>query len=251
MPVYVNAIIGYMGVIKNWAVALTSPARLAITGTAITLLILLSGRAYATPYGSGAYDSCSYQQDCSNDSGHSSNGGSSSTGIDSGNEQPDRDQPSSSSILLNDFPEYFDNEGKLLTAQVGAVHFFEVLVGRQAERHSVTILEILEARVRIVVASDPIEAELAVGQTKIFDVSGDNQDDIAIELIGVKNATASLRYQALANDNIEEPASTNVVQPINKSYIWIFYSVLALLGVFGLIILWFRRRHSSLGDSQS
>lgn len=187
-------------------------------------VLLFPALAQAAVYGGGTYDSCKYSQGCSSSSGGASTSGQTSP---SGNQA---EVSAGAQIILNNFDEYFKQDGKHLELTKDQVIFFDVTENGVLERHSVTVKEVGADYVILIVSSDPITARLSMGQTESFDVSGDKQNDIAITLTSIKDTKAFITFQALSAA-AKTPSKESIEQSSEKdrNYTWIIISVTAIV----------------------
>ncbi len=181
----------------------------------------------AVSYGGGSYGSCAYTKDCS----------TSAPGSVTGNQNQ---SASGFTILLNDFKEYLSSTGKELTVSVNQVIYFDITVAGQTERHSVTIKAIGPNYIDIVIASNPINDRLYVGDTKQYDVNSDGQKDIQITLNSISTSgQADITFKALSpapSETKTTPTATTVVST-KKSHTWLWLAGFGGLAAVGL--LWF------------
>src|SRR3989338_1206488 len=92
-------------------------------------LFFVPSQVWASTYGSGDYGDCEYGNSCPSQSSSSSGGGETTTAEDSNDE-----------ILLNNFSEFFGDEGKQLTLEPGQVVNFDVITDGETQHKSITIV---------------------------------------------------------------------------------------------------------------
>ena len=206
-----------------------------ITGLiAVSIPLLFSSSVFASTYGSGSYDSCKYSQGCT------------ATGAPK-KTTPTADQ--STTILLNDFPEFFEDNGKTLDLSESQIVNVNLDIDGQAVTFSITIKQVGDTFVIMGFAPKVFSATLTIGQSGKYDLNIDGQDDIIITLNYINDGKANLTFKAALNSTVSPPATNNSVsEPTpaklkGSSWLWIILSILAIL-IVGLIffILWWRRR---------
>ncbi len=183
----------------------------------------------ANTYGSGSYNACTYGQGCP-------------TSTPSSNPSP-----SGSSILLNDFAEYFTASGKTLDLKVKQVVYFDLTENDHIVRHSVTVKEIGINQVVLTITSSSFDTFLLIGDKKQYDVSNDGQSDIEIALNGIANQVATLTFRQLSP---AKPPTAATGQTKPKSSFWLLVLSLVSLGLgilIFLILFWRRRRQREPG----
>lgn len=139
-------------------------------------------------------------------------------------------------IVLNDFDDYFGT-GKQLDLKVGDIIYFDI----NGERHSVTVKEIGDTYVVVVIASDPITARLVIGDTQQYDVTNDALNDIETHIDDIKNGVASATFRQLTHASSVVPAP-KVNTQIAKRASWWWWLVIAILAVSALLILALTKR---------
>jgi len=210
-----------------------------ITGLLLTgSLLLVPGRAVASTYGSGAYGSCPYGQSCPASS--SSGSGTSST--------PPTTTPASQ-VLLNDFAEFATAGGKTLDLSAGQAVYFNITVNGQTENHSITVKQVGDGFVILTFAPNGFDTTISTGQTGLYDVNDDGQNDIKITLNSITNGVASLTFSSVLGTSTTQTPGTNTTAPATsaaskgRAWLWITLSILAILVALGIFfILWRRRR---------
>jgi hypothetical protein len=103
-------------------------------------------------------------------------------------------------VLLNNLTGFIGSNGltiEMLPNQV--VHF----AAHDNSLHSVTLNTIGKDFVILTVASKPIDATIYVGETKLFDPTRDNINDIEITLKRVSSSAAELNFRQLPNEPLE------------------------------------------------
>jgi len=151
-------------------------------------------------------------------------------------------------ILLNDFTEYLDGTGKLLSELVIGQ---EIVFNVDSERHTATIKEIGDIYVVVTLASTPFDITLSVGESRQADVTGDGINDVQVTLNSITNGKADLTFVELAKPVLTElprtgPSVTPTTLPIVPSsngtnniisVILITVLVIMTLGVLYFLIL--------------
>ena len=220
-------------------------------------IILPAPLAAALAYGQGGYGQCQYGQNCPPASNSSSSSSSSSSSTSSGSGSTTTpsttDTASGSSILLNDYDQYFTDQGKILDVTAQEVIYFNVDIpntdvgGVITQKHSVTIQEVGDDYVILVIASTPQTVRLTVGQTGQYDVTGDGHNDIEITLNSIINKKANLTFKQLGNATKKTTKTVAVNSaPAPKKSWWpiIISGLITLLGI-GLLIWLVRRRRKN------
>ncbi|HSX14993.1 MAG TPA: hypothetical protein VLE72_03785 [Candidatus Saccharimonadales bacterium] len=203
------------------------------------LMLVSSGTAWATTYGNGTYGNCPYNTGCASSSQSST--------------QAQPAQPEA--ILLNDFQDFFQPGGKTFDLVVNQVVYFDVAGLNGTERHSITINEIGPDYVVFTIASTPIQDRLYVGQSKQYDVTSDNKDDIKIALNSITDGKANMTFFAL-NQSVSNPSQNQAAPQASSSlwWLWLSLSILAIVAALVVFfILWKRRkdRHSDITTNSS
>lgn len=104
-------------------------------------------------------------------------------------------------MLLNEFEGYLKGTGKKLMLTLNQVVHFKV----SSDTHSATVKEVAGDYAVIVLASEPMEVRLNVGETNKYDVTKDGKNDISITLEGVYNGVASLTFaQVLGESTVHQ-----------------------------------------------
>lgn len=65
------------------------------------------------------------------------------------------------------------------------------------EKHSITINNVKEASAEIRISSDPIDIELAIGESKRLDINKDGKDDVIVKLEKLENGEVSVALTIL------------------------------------------------------
>ena len=110
-------------------------------------------------------------------------------------------------ILLNDFVEYLDGTGKLLSELVIGQ---EIVFNVDYERHTATIKEIGDMYVVVTLASTPFDITLSVGESRKADVTGDGVNDVQVTLNSITNGKADLTFVELAKPVLTELPKTGI-----------------------------------------
>jgi hypothetical protein len=132
---------------------------------------------------------------------------------------------SGSSILLNDFESYFGNGKKLMLSGNQVIHF-NIEKRENIEKHTVTVARVGDKYVDVVIRSEPINARLAIGEKKVFDVDNDGRDDIEVSLQSIINGQAEMSFKQLQT-------VTATVQKANGfSWWWLILLIAALILIF-------------------
>jgi len=107
------------------------------------------------------------------------------------------------------------------------------------ESHSVTISEITDTSVTIIIQSDPITLELNIGDIKTVDVDGDGTSDLELTLNGITDGNADITINTLVQiPEVEPTASTSepTSEPKAKSSTgWWIALIIVVIG----LIAWF------------
>lgn len=223
---------------------------LASLGIALGLL-LPAPVVGALAYGDGNYGQCQYGQNCPPASNSTTNNSSGSGATGSGQAATPTDQ-TGGAVLLNDFDSYFQTAGKTLDLAAAQVVYFEVDVpnatagGVSKEKHSITIKEVGDNYVVLVIASEPQTVKLYVGQTGEYDVTSDGKNDIAITLNSIVDKKANLTFKQLGTTT-KKTTTTVAATPAPATKNWwpiIIYSLMTLVGIGLLIWLITRKKRS-------
>jgi hypothetical protein len=199
-------------------------------------LFFIPARVLASTYGSGNYGSCAYGTSCPSSSNPT---------------------PTSTDIVLNDYSEFTTGSGKQLTISAGQVVYFDVTVDGQTVRKSITIVSVSDNCVDFTITLDTtkLNSELCVGDSKSYDVDGDNKDDIKITLNSIADGKANMTFKALLGASISEPSTNQpaataktVTKGQSKSW-WLGLMVAIFLLVIGLIIFLLLRRRKRKDDN--
>jgi len=198
-------------------------------------LLIIPANVLAAPYGSGSYDDCKYSQGCD------ASGGPITT------TPPDNQ---GSIILLNDFSEFFTEDGKTLDMGVADVVHFNLTVDGQLEDYTITIKQVGDNFVILTFAPDSFDVTLTIGQSGQYDVNGDGKKDIKVTLNGISDGKANLSFSAVLGNSTVQPSNDDsatvekvAVPQKGKSWLWMILSILAIVtAIFIFFILWRRRR---------
>jgi hypothetical protein len=219
---------------------LTTPSKLKklILYPLFTLAILLvPAHVLASPYGSGGYSSCTYNDSCASSSSSSSPSSTTTT--------PTTDQPTQ--ILLNDFSEYFTSSGKQLDLSAGQSVSLDMVTDGVTQTYTITVGAIGDKYVDLIFSTASLNGRINVGETKEYDLNGDGKNDIKITLNSIKDGKANFTFATVLG------ASTTTTQPNlstpksvpekGRSWLGIILSIVAII-IAALIffILWWRRR---------
>jgi outer membrane biosynthesis protein TonB len=167
--------------------------------------------------------------------------------------------PAAVTILLNDFSQYLDGTGKLLTGlKIGQVIDFNT----GSEGHTVTIKEIHDDYVVITLAPAPGDLVLNYGEAKQADVTGDGVNDIEITFTAINNGKADLTFAQLAVILVTELPKTGVsltpvlsptptVTVVNNSSgseatIWLCVGFIGFVLVGVMIFFLVRKKHEAV-----
>ncbi len=237
----------------SWEAYATSKAW-TLSDSAGTKTMYVRFKDSASNISSGVSDTIEYTPPANNSdissggqSSSSSGGSSASHSSDGGASKAPKER-----VILNDFPEFFDTQGVKREIKPNEVYYFTLKSATsQTEEHSITVKEIKNGRVTIVVASEPQTITLGEGETKQVDVDRNGQDDIAVTAQSISGNTAVLVTRYLSNttppstpnnnSSNDTGQKTNSSQDSSKSgFNWwqagIALVVLLLIGV-GVIIL--------------
>ncbi len=204
----------------------------------------------ALAYGDGNYGQCQYGQNCPPASNTSTTSNTSTSSNSSTTTPTDQ---TGSSILLNDFDSYFQTTGKTLDLATAQVVYFEVDVpnatagGVSKEKHSITIQEVGDNYVVLVIASQPQTVKIYVGQTGEYDVTSDGKNDIAITLNSIVNKKANLTFKQLGTTTKTTTKTVAAAPPASVKKNWwpiVLYGLMTLLGVGILIWLIARKKRT-------
>jgi hypothetical protein len=98
-------------------------------------------------------------------------------------------------ILLNNFPEFLNGSGKLLSElTVGQVIYFNV----DTAIHTATVKTVTDTYVIVTLASTPVDLTLNIGETKQADVTGDGISDVQVTLNSIAGGKADLTFVELS-----------------------------------------------------
>jgi len=106
-----------------------------------------------------------------------------------------------------------------------------------SESHSVTISEITDTSVTIIIQSDPITLELNIGDVKTVDVDGDGTNDLEVTLNGITDGNADLTINTLVQlPEVEPETPEPTLEPETKSSTgWWIVLIIVVIG----LIIWF------------
>lgn len=189
-------------------------------------LLFMPMRVLAATYGSGNYSTCTYSQGCP------------SSGT----------PPSTTPILLNNYPEYFTAQGKIVTVSAGQILYFETTTRGTTLKHTITIKTIGQDFVTFTIDNSTNQLTLHIGETQQYDVDGDGQNDIEITLRSIAGSIATMIFKNLSNaPKTQSPVSTTpplAINPKGTSHIWLWFSLsfIFLAFLIWFIIFWSRRR---------
>ncbi|MBS3159868.1 hypothetical protein J4436_03700 [Candidatus Woesearchaeota archaeon] len=114
--------------------------------------------------------------------------------------------------------------------------------------HTVTVKEINDDNVKILVQSEPIEAVIYIGETKKFNLNADNFYDLSVGLDNIQNNTALLRIQTIKEQIIseiptitEEKEAQEEVQEeqIEEETSLLWPIIIAILGILLIVGIYF------------
>lgn len=151
--------------------------------------------------------------------------------------QADVSSPLSKTIVLDNYTEFTEGDGKELRLEKGDMIHFTI----DGLPHSATLKQV-GADFAVLAFSDTVEdARLNTGQADDYDVTGDKKDDIRITLMSVDKTTAKLKFAQLAaaqasgqKDTVDTPSA---VEPAGINW-WLF----AVGGVVAAVIALIARR---------
>ncbi len=195
-------------------------------------LIVLPARALASTYGSGNYGACKYSQGCS----------SSSTGTSPS--APLTAQPASI-VLLNDYSQFFTDQGVTLTLKVGQIVYYELTINGVTQRFSITVKQIGANFVVLTFSPNAKDYTLYLNSTMAFDANGDGKNDIQIRLDSLTQDQVSLNFKALSSEpkTIPKAAPTALAAtPHHNHWLLIISLILIIVGLLIFILLFFKRR---------
>lgn len=105
--------------------------------------------------------------------------------------------------------------------------------------HSLTVSEITDTSVTVIIESDPIEITLEVGDTETVDVDGDGESDLEITLNSITNGEADLTINTLVEVPPELlPTEPTVTPPEPEAKGATGWWIVLIIVVIGLIV-WF------------
>lgn len=109
-----------------------------------------------------------------------------------------------------------------------------------AESHSVTVSEITDTSVTLIVQSDPVTVELNIGDIKTVDVDKDGTSDLEITLNDIIDGNADLTINTLINvpevEQEEPEVEPTITEPEAKSSIgWWIALIIIVIG----LVVWF------------
>ena len=164
----------------------------------------------------------------------SSGGTSSSNAAIGGSELPGEPEGS------NEGPDIDLSSEDVNIVQVGASQGQILSLTFGTVEHSVTIQEITENSVTLIIESDPIEVTLLIGETKEIDVDGNSINDLAITLNDIDDSIVDLTFERLVSvSEIEESEELLVEQEEKKgfNYWWVI-----LIFVVVVVIVWYFKK---------
>ena len=131
-------------------------------------------------------------------------------------------------ILLNDFDTYFDNGKKLVLTGNQVIHF-NIEKQKEVEKHTVTVARVGDKYVDVIIRSDPINARLAIGDVKQFDVNNDGHNDIEVSLISIINGQADMTFKQL-----QQAAVATTSKGVSWQWWWILIAMVLAVIVYGI-----------------
>lgn len=134
-------------------------------------------------------------------------------------------------IMLNDFPEFTNGEGKKVQLKVGQVVFFKV----DGQEHSATVKEIGIDYVILTLRSTPFDVRINLGQTGTFDVNEDNVNDIQITLSSIHDGIADLTFRDITSA-LKLPASSEDIAK-GDQFNWLLWVLIAGAILFMIIVI--------------
>lgn len=203
----------------------------------MVVCLIYAGTVFASTYGEGSFSGCSYGS-CSSSSG------------ESGAPSVPTSSKSASKIILNNFDEYFTDDGKSLSLGGGQTVYFDV----DSTRYGATVKTVSPDKVVLALTTtSPTVANMAIGDAIRFDVNKDGQDDIEVTLNSVTGSKAYLTFRNISEETpsstpspaaTETPADQQMTSAKRNSYFLLITSLAVLgVGLFIFIVLYLRRRH--------
>ncbi|HSX35781.1 MAG TPA: hypothetical protein VLH84_02495 [Patescibacteria group bacterium] len=162
--------------------------------------------------------------------------------------EPSTTSPETTQILLDDFSTFLSETGTQLSdLAVGQQVVFSLPQGTTTEKHSVTINQIGTDFVVVTLASKPIKATLHIGQTELYDLTGDGKDDIQLTLNKITRGVADISFKNIGKKSARTTSTATADASKATSHAWIWYVVGGTLVVASLIvgfIIWRHRRRN-------
>jgi len=146
------------------------------------------------------------------------------------------------SVMLNDYDEFSSGDGKELELNKGDKAQFTV----DGELHSATVKQVGGDFVILTLASTPRDVRLETGQTKSYDVTNDNKDDITITLASIHDGAARLGFSVPSTPQAENTATRDDTKttPSNGVGSWLLYVAIGAALLVVVVVLALRRRRS-------
>lgn len=145
-------------------------------------------------------------------------------------------------INLADFLEFLSNGKQVTGLREGDVLTFQV----DNEWHTITIQQILDDTVIVLIQSEPQTANLMPGRSTTFDVNGDNTNDIELTLDEIADKTASITFKQLRKPLATTASSSSIteeeVQSRTERYGWVVWLVVGVAAAL-LSTIYLKNRH--------
>ncbi|HEU4715645.1 MAG TPA: 6-bladed beta-propeller, partial [Candidatus Saccharimonadales bacterium] len=161
------------------------------------------------------------------------------SGDETAGEQPTKTEKQP--IVLNDYGEFTSGDGKQLQMSKGDVATFTA----DGEEHSVTVKQVGGDFAVLTLASTPRDVRLETGQTKSYDVTDDDKDDITVTLASTHGGVATLGFAVPSTPQDEGTAAHTSEKSDSQKAVgnsWLLYAGIGavLLAIIVTVIL--RRR---------
>lgn len=221
-----------------------------ITGLVLaTSLLVWPVSVLASTYGSGSYGDCKYSQGCTST-------GAPKKAASTVPTTPTSDQ--ATTVLLNDFPDFFSDIGKTLDLGQSQIVKFNITVNGQTETYTITVKQVGDGFVILSLAPNSFDVTLVLGQTGQYDVNSDGQNDIIITLNSIADGKANLTFKVAphasvpkSTDNTTTTTPAAVSRSKSHAWLWIIISLaILLIALLIFFILWRRRRHDNDDSGQ-
>lgn len=153
-------------------------------------------------------------------------------------------------ILLNDFSEFLNGTGKILSLQMGQVLYFE----HNGERHSIAVKEIAEDHAIVTIASTPTDVRINRENIAEHDVDGDKINDIKLHLTDSTADSVTISFAMLPKSadsasvsprqSTSNAASTMAAKfPLGSAWI------LLIVSLGGLVWVWAAKKSKNVKRS--